>query len=254
MAWVRIHDGAMSHPKVIGMFDWRDPFHVWIWGLSYCQSHLTDGFVIDAAVPKAGRRAATDLMARGLWEAAEGGWRVHDYLSWNDSKELVTKKRDEARVRMTRSRDVRANSPENILRTGERTSHEVLRGLGKGTSSVLSSEGESERKPDARSKRPIFNGQRFVVFEWMLDDLMRVLGPHTDDFDLHEWFFTLDASAVASGQVVPQRDGGAWLQAQTLAEARRRGLPIAQTVSAAPTLGKQSSRLLTAVAGLSNTR
>jgi hypothetical protein len=88
---------------------------------------------------------------------------------------------------------------------------------------------------DARSKRPIFRGQRLVVFEWMLDDLMRMLGPHTNVFDLHDWFNTLDARMVDAGDVIPQRDGGAWLQQQTLNEAIRRGLPLARAV---PTVGK----------------
>lgn len=79
----------------------------------------------------------------------------------------------------------------------------------------------------ARSKRPIFTGQRLTVFDWMLDDLTRMLGAHTDAFDLHEWFFTLDARAMQTGEVIPPRDGGTWLLGQTLAEAQRRGLPIA---------------------------
>lgn len=90
-------------------------------------------------------------------------------------------------------------------------------------------EEEKTREPTARSKRPIFSGQRFAVFEWQLDDLMRLLGAHTEAFDLHAWFFALDARAVKSGEVVPQRDSGAWLQARTLEEARRRGLPIASS-------------------------
>jgi|SRR6185436_10663207 len=77
---------------------------------------------------------------------------------------------------------------------------------------------------DARSKRPIFRGSRFTVFEWMLDDLRKLLGQHVDAFDLHTWFFTLDAKATAEGFVVPQRDGGKWLLAQTQNEALRRGL------------------------------
>lgn len=80
---------------------------------------------------------------------------------------------------------------------------------------------------NARSKRPVFTGSRFVVFDWQLEDLTRLLGSHTDAFDLHEWFFTLDERCRMSGEVIPQRDGGRWLQDQTLAEARRRNLPIA---------------------------
>jgi len=104
MAWVRIHDGAMSHPKIIGMFDWHDPFHVWVWGLSQSQMHLTDGFVAAVAVPRIGRKAAEDLVCRGLWEAIEGGWRIHDFLDWNDDRETIRKRRSQAQTRMERFR------------------------------------------------------------------------------------------------------------------------------------------------------
>lgn len=79
----------------------------------------------------------------------------------------------------------------------------------------------------ARSRRPIFQGQRFIVFDWMLEDLSRLLGAHTEDFDLHGFFFELDAKVAGENVVIPQRDGGRWLQAQVLAEAIRRGLPVA---------------------------
>lgn len=114
------------------------------------------------------------------------------------------------------------------------------------SSSALAS-ASAPADPSARSKRPIFTGQRLTVFDWMLDDLMRMLGVHTDTFDLHEWFFALDERAQRMNLVIPQRDGGAWLQAETLKEAQRRGLPIAS--SAAP-LGKQTTRLAAAVANI----
>lgn len=81
-------------------------------------------------------------------------------------------------------------------------------------------------EPDARSKRPIFTGQRLTVFEWQLDDCIRTLGKHLDAFDLHAWFSELDVGAVAKGLVIPKRDGGAWLQAQLVAEAQKRGIPL----------------------------
>jgi uncharacterized protein YdaU (DUF1376 family) len=90
---------------------------------------------------------------------------------------------------------------------------------------------------DARSKQPIFKGQRFVVFAWMLEDLKRMLGAHAEAFDLHAWFFDLDAEAVAANVVVPQRDGGRWVQERTHAEAVRRGLPIAAPANNSKTSG-----------------
>lgn len=80
---------------------------------------------------------------------------------------------------------------------------------------------------DARSKRPIFQCERFVVFEWQFADLRRLLGSAFEDFDIHQWFFDLSERADKAGLVVPQRDGGKWLQEQTLAEAQRRGLAVA---------------------------
>lgn len=89
------------------------------------------------------------------------------------------------------------------------------------------SQSQLQERTDGRSKHPIFKGQRFTVFEWQFDDLRKMLGSHTEAFDLHSWFFDLDAKALKTDQVIPPRDGGKWLQAQTLAEAKRRGLPIA---------------------------
>lgn len=89
---------------------------------------------------------------------------------------------------------------------------------------------EEEERPaaavNARSKHPIFKGQRLVVFAWMLEDLRRMLGALADDFHLDAWFYTLDAETATAGVVVPQRDGGKWLYDRTLEEAVRRGLPI----------------------------
>lgn len=97
----------------------------------------------------------------------------------------------------------------------------------------------------ARSKRPIFTGQRLTVFEWMLDDCAQTLGPLTDAFDLHAWFFVLDAELVKAAIVLQKRDGGVWLQSQLVAEAQRRGLPIAV---ATPPPSKRSAQLAHTVA------
>lgn len=60
----------------------------------------------------------------------------------------------------------------------------------------------------------------------MLDNCMKILGDFTDQFDLHSWFFELDARALATNLVIPKRDGGVWLEAQLVSEALRRGIPL----------------------------
>lgn len=239
MAWVRIHDGAMGHPKIVGMFDWRDPFHLWVWGLSYCQSHLTDGRIIAAAVPRSARKAAAELVARQLWEVIEGGWKVHDYLTWNDARATVDARRSKAADRLRRWHE-KQNAVQNAVANEKAT-------LAKPNLTKPNLTKERTEEPTARSKRPIFTGQRFTVFEWQLDDLRRMLGSHTEGFDLHAWFFDLDAQAVKSAFVIPVRDGGKWLQAQTLAEAKRRGLRIADDKPPKPTEAEEVAAILAEV-------
>lgn len=99
MAWVRIHDGAMTHPKIIGLSD--GAFRAWVWGLSYAQAHLTDGRIPDAAVRsfRAAARAQQELVMAGLWETAEGGVCIHDFLEWNDGRSVITERQRNAKRR-----------------------------------------------------------------------------------------------------------------------------------------------------------
>ncbi len=80
--------------------------------------------------------------------------------------------------------------------------------------------------PDSRSNRPVYKGLRFVVFDWQLDDLSRLLGPHYEDFGLDLWFQEVDRELVATKVMVPQRDKGAWLQERCINEARKRGIAV----------------------------
>lgn len=105
MAWCRIHDGAMTHPKVAGMTD--KGFRLWVWGLAHSQQHLTDGLIAADAIPKRLARAARELLSRRLWEAHDVGFKVHDYLDWNDSRETVIAKRSGAKNRLQRWSDKR---------------------------------------------------------------------------------------------------------------------------------------------------
>lgn len=144
--------------------------------------------------------------------------------------------------------EIPGNSAEfPVKRTEQKGTEEELKGREQKAASgpvVVDSAGVT-----ARSKRPIFSGQRLTVFEWMFDDCTRTLGEYTDAFDLHEWFYTLDAQAVTDGLVLPKKDGGEWLQSQLVAEAQRRGLPL-RMASSAPAAGKLTTRLASAIANI----
>jgi hypothetical protein len=106
VAWVRIDENAMEHPKVAGLPD--GAFRLWVQGLAHCQKFLTDG-AIDR-ISLRGLRAyspkrTAELVAARLWLVAEhDGIAVHDYLQWNESREHVQKVRAQGRERIRRLR------------------------------------------------------------------------------------------------------------------------------------------------------
>jgi len=123
MAFARIYDGAINNPKILGLIDWRNPFCVWVWGLSYCSLQLTDGVIPFAAMPnKLAAKTAEQLVIAGLWTRRDDGFCVHDYLEWNSSRTQVLQKRQAAKARMAHARSrerppaVRANVPRTFSR------------------------------------------------------------------------------------------------------------------------------------------
>jgi len=100
MAWARIETGFRDHPKIVGLSDVA--FRTWVLGLLYAVEHLTNG-----AVPRAvayDRKAASELIAAGLWDTSDGGWQMHDFLEYQPSADQVRSQREAARKRMARLR------------------------------------------------------------------------------------------------------------------------------------------------------
>ncbi len=101
MAWVKIDDQFTDHPKVLEVGPLAEC--LFVRGLCYAARYLTDGLVPVAhlrrmadfdAITEAGK-----LVAAGLWEDAEGGYQIHDYLDYQPSREdalSIREKRAEA--------------------------------------------------------------------------------------------------------------------------------------------------------------
>lgn len=92
MAWLRIDDTVPEHRKMLE----AGPEACWLWvcGIAYCQRQLTDGFIPALALPMIGvpgamraKKLADALVDAGLFEAVEGGYRVHDYHDHNATKD-----------------------------------------------------------------------------------------------------------------------------------------------------------------------
>jgi hypothetical protein len=120
MAWVKLDNGFREHRKVLR----ATPAGVclWVCGLDYCNRQpARDGFIPAEVVrvlypmPQP-MKVAKRLVEVGLWEAEEGGFRVHDYHVYQpsaDSTEGLREKRAEAGRRGgQRSGEVRRSKAE----------------------------------------------------------------------------------------------------------------------------------------------
>lgn len=118
MPWVKLDDNFFRNPKVVAAG--RDARDLYLAGLCYCASGLTDGVIVSTALRRLGadaeiddpKGAAASLVAAGLWMTCEGGFRVHDYLEYQPTAEKVKADRAAAaeRMRKLRSPEVRPNN------------------------------------------------------------------------------------------------------------------------------------------------
>ena len=108
MTWAKLDDGSHAHPKFLGL----NPAAIGLWcmGLSYCASQL-DGLILSAQVPRLvatsparARRLACALVKVGLWDEDPNGFRMHDYLDYNPSREEVLRERAKIYTRVRRYR------------------------------------------------------------------------------------------------------------------------------------------------------
>jgi hypothetical protein len=108
MPWLRLDDQFSDHPKIVEAGPLAGWLHVC--GMLYCSRLLTDGFIPAGQVRKlADVDNATELAERlisvGLWDRADGGYQVHDYLDYNPSRSKVLAEREANAARQGRYRE-----------------------------------------------------------------------------------------------------------------------------------------------------
>lgn len=114
MGWAKLDDRFPTHPKVLGLSDRGFRSHVS--ALCYCAQHETDGLV-PAAVARslAPRRIVGELVAAGLWERLEAGYRIHDFLDYNPSRAESEARREQRRAAGRSSATRRYRKPNESL-------------------------------------------------------------------------------------------------------------------------------------------
>jgi len=121
MTWVRLADDFADHPKLAE----AGPLAGWLWvcGLAYANKHLTDGYLPTAAVRRLADvedpfRLAARLVASGLWEPADGGYRIHDFGEYQPSAESVRAERERNAKRAAEWRERQKSSGSTGAHTG----------------------------------------------------------------------------------------------------------------------------------------
>ena len=92
MPWVKLDDHFSDHPKVASLDD--AAFRLHVSALCYCSRYLTDGEIPRGVVPRIAAsetpfETADALVGAGVWIRTETGYRIHDYLEYQPSREAA---------------------------------------------------------------------------------------------------------------------------------------------------------------------
>lgn len=110
MPWARIDDGLYDHPKLNDLGRYRLPcMGLYLLALSWSNRYLTDGHIPVEQVKRLGGtpKLAEMLVRAGLWDQLAKGYRIHDFLDYNDSAEGVRGRRVKFRDLGKRGAEVR---------------------------------------------------------------------------------------------------------------------------------------------------
>lgn len=113
MTWAKFEDRFPWNRKVRGLTD--SAFRLHVSAICWSCEHLTDGKVETDDLPlvsdvRRPERALTELVRRGLWDVIEVGWSIHDFLEFNESREVILARREADAERKRRGRENRKGS------------------------------------------------------------------------------------------------------------------------------------------------
>ncbi len=144
--WAKYEVDFINHPKFRALQ--ANAICLWIEGKNYCDENMTDGLIpahivkqfrfsgkksIEALLASCGLKNGADHYAP-LWEAhAIGGYKMHDYLEYNDSRDVVLgniakgkQRRVDDRERLKQWRDAKRTKRETSRETVFQGPHETV--------------------------------------------------------------------------------------------------------------------------------
>jgi hypothetical protein len=119
---VKLDDAFWTHPKLEGLSD--RAHRLFVRSIGYASQHMTDGVLNAAALRTLGADARTSRelctpvlpFEVGVWEPIgsqhKDGYRIHDYLDFNPSRDEVLERRRQAAARQAKKRDKANKNPD----------------------------------------------------------------------------------------------------------------------------------------------
>jgi len=94
---LKFDDQFPIHRKVSGLTD--AAFRLHVEAIFWCARNLTDGFIAQDDLGSVSRYRRpegylAELVHRGAWDVVDGGWQIHDYLVWQQSRSKVLETRE----------------------------------------------------------------------------------------------------------------------------------------------------------------
>lgn len=123
MTWARFDDSMTLNHKIV--VAGNAAVGLWVRMITYSCGQLTDGFVPSSVAEMLGtKKELGRIIAGNLAHAVDGGYQIHDFLSYQPSKEAVLADREANRARVERHRKPSgkfgnggSNGSSNALRT-----------------------------------------------------------------------------------------------------------------------------------------
>jgi hypothetical protein len=128
LTWVKLDDGFYRHPKARAAG--KDGRALFLAACCWSASNLTDGHIPDTAIPmlladaQVRYKTVTTLEVVGLFCRNGDGWNINDYLTYNESRDQVLKRRARWRSYKDSTLDSTAESPlDSIAEDGGKDEH-----------------------------------------------------------------------------------------------------------------------------------
>lgn len=104
MPWFRVDDTLPFNAKVTSAGN--GAMGLWVRAGAWAMQQLSDGYIPTHAARSMGTKAEADrLVKAGLWVAVDGGYRFHQWLDRQPSREQVEADRAAAAERQRRARE-----------------------------------------------------------------------------------------------------------------------------------------------------